>query len=305
MNYLDMFPWYAYLTVLSFVWGACVGSYLNVCIHRIPRELSTVAPRSFCPNCHNQIAWYNNIPLLSFFLLGAKCKNCRKAISSRYVLIEFLVALLFLLIWLKYAYTDGPRPLRLVAVSDWKLVPIYWLAAAGLILGTFVDFEHLIIPDRVTIGGMVVGLIVSALVPALHGEATFLTNSRFFPALPPLPWALIKSAIGVAVGFGILWAIALAGRLWFKREAMGFGDVKLLGAIGAFMGWQAALFTLVLSSFFGTIVGLTLIACRNRGMRSRIPYGPYIALAALLWILWGSAWWQMYIDFIFRTRLPM
>jgi leader peptidase (prepilin peptidase) / N-methyltransferase len=286
------FPWRGFFSVLSFAWGACIGSFLNVCVFRIPRELSVVTPRSFCPHCSKQIAWYHNIPLFSYLALGGKCAYCGGRISPRYFLIELLTAVLFLLIWLKFDLTFGPRPLHLDPIVQWQLVPVYWLAISGLILGTFVDFEHLIIPDRVTLGGIAAGLVLSALVPAMHCETSILRGLMF-------------SAIGAAVGWGLLWTVGAIGTLALKKEAMGFGDVKLIGAIGAFLGWQAVLFTIMVSSLAGSIVGIALVTMRKREMQSRIPYGPYLALAALIWILWGPVLWDGYIQLLTPKSPPL
>lgn len=276
------FPWEATLNVLTFVWGACLGSFLNVCIYRIPRELSVVAPRSFCPACQRRIPWYLNVPLLSWLMLRGRCRYCRAPISPRYFLVELLVGLLFLLVWLKFPAGAGPRPLGLVPIYDWRLVLIFWLAVFGLVLGTFVDFEHFIIPDRVTLGGILIGLALSGWVPGLHGERETLHG-------------LLWSSLGALLGWGTLWLTAVIGTWVFKKEAMGFGDVKLLGAIGAFLGSKAVLFVILASSFFGAAVGLSLVLFRRREMQSRIPFGPYLSLAALLWILWGPAIWRAYL----------
>jgi leader peptidase (prepilin peptidase) / N-methyltransferase len=292
LSLLALFPWHGLFATLSFAWGACLGSFLNVCVYRIPLELSVVTPRSFCPHCHKQIAWYHNIPLLSFLALRAKCAYCGARISPRYFLIELLTAVLFLLVWFKFDLTYGPRPLHLDPIVHWQLIPIYWLMIGGLILGTFVDFEHLIIPDRVTLGGIVAGLALSALVPALHNETSILRS-------------LMMSAIGAAVGWGILWTVATLGTLALKKEAMGFGDVKLIGAIGAFLGWRAVLFTIMMSSFAGSIVGVTLVIMRKREMQGRIPYGPYLALAALIWIFWGPALWNGYLHLLTPKYPPL
>lgn len=273
------------MIALSFAWGACIGSFLNVCIYRIPREESVVSPRSHCTQCGKIIPWYLNIPLLSYILLRGKCRYCASHFSVRYLLVELLTAVLFLLVWLKFDVSAGPRALHLVAITDLELVPIYWLVVSGLILGTFVDFDHLIIPDRVTLGGIAAGLTLSVLAPSLHGEVSMLKS-------------LMMSAIGVVTGWGILWGMAIMGKAIFKKDAMGFGDVKLMGAIGAFMGWPAVLFNILISSFSGSIIGITLVATNQKKMQSKIPYGPYIALAAVLWILWGPIWWQAYIDFM-------
>lgn len=285
------FPWWPFFTVLSVAWGACIGSFLNVCIYRIPRELSVVKPRSYCPNCNHPIEWYNNIPLVSYLLLRAKCRHCGGKIIPRYFLVELLVAVLFLLVWLKFDIAIGTRPLHLVPITAAALVPVYWLMVSGLVLGTFVDFEHLIIPDRVTLGGIAAGLVLSPLVPALHGASSW-------------HWALIWSAVGAALGWGLLWGVGYLGSLIFKKDAMGFGDVKLLGAIGAFLGWKAVLFTIMISSLAGSIVGITLVVTKQKAMQSRIPYGPYIALAAVIWILWGPALWDGYLNMFPTPTVP-
>ena len=254
--------------ILITIFGACVGSFLNVCIYRIPEEKSVVFPRSHCPQCGQTIAWYDNIPILSYFLLRGRCRNCRQSFSPRYAVVEALTALLFALTWI----THGPTPVML----------IHLLVISGLILATFVDLDHMIIPDRVSIGGMVLGILFSVAVPALHGEADSLM-------------ALRHSLIGLVAGAGSLWLVAELGKMAFKKDAMGFGDVKLLGAIGAFMGWEGVLFTIMLSSLAGSVIGLSFIASGKREWQSRIPYGPYLALAAVIWIIWGTEWWNAYI----------
>lgn len=250
------------------VFGACIGSFLNVCIYRIPEEQSIIWPPSNCPRCHHRIAWYDNIPVLSYLILRGHCRHCRASFSPRYALVEALTAVLFLLIWQAHGWT--------------VITPLYMLAAAGLILATFVDFDHMIIPDRVSIGGMVIGLAVSAGFPALHGETA---------ALP----ALKDAAIGLATGAGTLGLVAVLGKMAFRKDAMGMGDIKLLGAIGAFFGWEGVLFTIMLSSLAGSLVGLGFIVARKNEWQSRIPFGPYLALGAVLWSIWGAAWWDAYI----------
>jgi len=276
-----------YLCFSGFVFllGACLGSFLNVCIHRIPREESIVKPRSHCPRCNTTIAWYDNLPLLSFFLLRAKCRHCGGAISPRYVVIEALTATLFLLMWLKLPLMSGHTVLALTPVFDPLIVPVYWLVVFGLMLGTFVDLDYMIIPDRVSLGGIAMGITFSCLVPTLHGQSNGYMG-------------FIWSLVGAAVGVGILWFIAVLGKLIFKKDAMGMGDVKLMGAVGAFLGWPAVLFTLMVSSFLGATVGISLVLGGRKEMQSRIPYGPYIALAALLWLFWGPGLWTAYLNWL-------
>ena len=267
--------WAAYLTLLAFFFGACWGSFLNVCIYRIPREESVVTPRSHCPGCGYMIAWYDNIPLVSWLALRARCRKCGIHISARYFLVELLTAVLFLLVWNHYGF--DARTL------------VYWLAMFGLVLATFVDIEHMIIPDRCSIGGMILGVLASLLVPSLHGETTLARGG-------------LASAIGLAAGFGSLWVVGFIGKLIFKKDAMGFGDVKLMGAIGAFLGAPAVLFTIMLSAILGSVAGGYLILSGRKEMQSRIPYGPYIAAAAVVWMLGGHGWWEAYVRYMVGER---
>lgn len=275
----------AFFTLLSLLWGACIGSFLNVCIYRIPNDLSVVAPRSYCPHCRHKIAWYHNIPLFSYVALRARCAYCGARIPPRYVLVELLVAVLFALVWMKFVVIREPRLWGMAPFYSPLLIPVYWLVVSGLVLGTFVDFEHLIIPDRVTLGGIAAGIILSAAIPELHEKATTVEG-------------LTAAVVGAAVGWGLLWAVAILGKAVFKKDAMGFGDVKLMGAIGAFFGWRAVLFTIMGSSLAGSIVGVILVISGRKDLQSRIPYGPYISLAALVWLLWGPAIWNMYVGLL-------
>ena len=268
----------------STLFGACVGSFLNVCIYRIPRDESVVKPRSHCPHCNTLIPWYLNIPVASWLCLRGKCAACGGPIAFRYTLVELLTALLFLAVFMKWA---APAAVHMLPIPHVLIVPIYWLFLAGLVLGTFVDFEHYIIPDSVTIGGMVAGPLLSALVPALHAKEVW--------------WqGLLSSCAGMAAGFGLLFVVAWAGEKAFKKEAMGFGDVKLMGAIGAFLGWEATLFTVFISSVLGSVSGLLLIAFGGVKLQSRIPFGPYLSAGALIWLFWGPALTGAYLKMMAR-----
>ena len=256
--------------------GACWGSFLNVCIYRIPKELSVVAPGSHCFSCKKPVAGYDNIPVLSWFILRGKCRNCKTPFSIRYAVIEALTATLFLLIWIGY----GPSWVTLC----------YWLMTFGLLLGSGVDLDEYWIPDRVTWGGILIGLPLSALVPALHGQESALTGLR-------------SGAIGAATGFGLLWAVGKLGKLMFKKDAMGFGDVKLMGAVGAFLGGPAALFTVFAAALLGSIFGVTMILLGKKEMGGRIPFGPYLAAGALVWIFGGDQLMDAYLNIIFPAEL--
>lgn len=345
-------------TAVYFVFGCIVGSFLNVCIHRMPLGESVVSPPSHCPHCRYSIPWFLNIPIVTWLWLRGRCANCRAPISPRYLGVELLTGLLFAGCWL----AAGPRaPAAAVA---------WCVLVAGLIAATFIDFEHFIIPDEITIGGVVVGFLLSAAVPAMHGAERAARGME-------------QSALGIAVGGGLVYAVLRAGKLFFgrhrvkleaetkviftetglhlpaevlpyedifyrgsdtvrfhaqtlemvdrcyadvevrlsqeklrigedtfapedvlhleavtgelvlPREAMGLGDVKFMAAIGAFLGAKAVLFSLLASSMIGAVVGLTLIALKKQEWSSRLPYGPYIALAAVIWIFRGrqfTAW---------------
>jgi leader peptidase (prepilin peptidase)/N-methyltransferase len=366
-------------SVVFFVFGCMWGSFLNVCIHRLPRDMSVWSPPSHCPHCGYAIPWYRNVPLVTWVMLRGRCANCRAPISPRYLLVELLTGLLFLGCWL--ALGNPARPL-----ASLPLALVFCGFSAGLVVATFIDFEHFIIPDEITLGGIGAGFVASLLVPQMqflvpemHGTDITATG------------ALWRSFLGIATGGGVMYAILRAGKLAFgrqrltlapdspviftettlqlpdkeipyeelfyrqsdrlelhaksvkvfarvddpaprvfenvrlclspakltigleefnpetlprlevitdeihaPREAMGLGDVKFMAAIGAFLGWQAVLFCVMASALVGSVVGGALVLLRRRDWSSKIPYGPYIALAALGWLFGGkelAGWW--------------
>lgn len=273
MMAMEFMAWYG--PMVSLVAGLCIGSFLNVCIYRMPLEKSIVRPRSSCPGCGHMIAWYDNVPVLSYLVLGAKCRGCHARISLRYPLVELLTGILFVAVWSRFGLS-------------WMTL-VFWIMVGGLVLATFVDFDHMIIPDTVSLGGMVFGLVASALVPELHG-------------VTDIGDALIKSFIGLVAGFGSLWLVSVVGKMIFKKDAMGFGDVKLLGAMGALLGVPGVVYTVLVSSLLGTIVGITLIVAGGRAWQSRIPYGPYLAAGAVSWVLGGDQLWNWYVEFVTGAR---
>ena len=260
--------WTIYWSAVVFVFGLCIGSFLNVCIYRIPREKSVSWPPSACPKCGTRIRPVDNIPLLSWLLLRGKCRSCKAPISIGYPLIELLTGLFFLTIWLLY----GP---------SW-ITPIYMLAVFGLLLGTFIDLQEMWLPDRVTIGGMIIFPLISMAVPGLQDAVGWYAGLK-------------ASLVGLATGFGIFWTIREIGTAVLKKEAMGFGDVKLMGALGALFGWQAVIYITFFSAFAGSAVGVGLILMKKKELSSQIPYGPYIALAAFSWLLGGFHLWDAYL----------
>jgi len=356
----DSVPFH-FWSVVSFIFGSIVGSFLNVCIHRMPLGQSIISPPSHCPKCKYSIPWYLNIPLITWLYLKGKCAHCKAPIAPRYFLVELLTGILFLSVWL----ASGRQSVWLALVLD--------ILVSGLIVATFIDFEYFIIPDEITLGGVAVGFICSFLVPSLHGS-------------PESVAALRNSLLGIVVGGGLIYGILRLGKLFFGKkkltlpaettvvftetsiifgdktipfedlfyrksdtiaidarhvelidrcysniavrltpeklhlgdevfdpetvhhmevltermvlpqEAMGFGDVKFMAAIGAFLGWQATLFCLMVSSIIGAAVGLSLILLRRQEWSSRLPYGPYIALAALIWIFGGHGFFQWLVS---------
>ena len=346
-----------------FLLGSIVGSFLNVCIYRLPLGQSVVSPPSHCPHCNYSIPWYLNVPLVTWLYLRGKCKNCGAPISIRYFLVELLTGVTFLGCWLGF----GSQSVALALT--------YAFFLASLIAATFIDFEHFIIPDEITIGGMLAGLVCSLLLPSLQGKTSRLGG-------------IVESLLGMVAGAGVIYFILRMGKLLFgrqklalpadtkiifgetavqlpdrdipyedlfyrpsdvialqartvelvdrcyqnvlvrltparlsigeekldpnqvphleavsseivlPREAMGLGDVKFMAAIGGFLGWQAVIFSLVVSSFIGAVVGVGLVLSGKRALSSRLPYGPYIAMAAAVWIFAGRdllAWYARFI----------
>jgi len=357
---------YRYLfECFAFVFGAVVGSFLNVCIYRMPLDLSVNEPkRSFCPHCKKQIPWSQNLPLISWIALRGRCAQCGGGIPFRYFGVELLTALSFLAVWLK---CQPPGP--------WMLAPPYWILVSLLIVATFIDFEHFIIPNEITWGGVGAGAALSFAIPRLMGADSMLNG-------------LLWSLAGAGTGYGLLWLVVEAGKKAFgrkrialeketpftwrrqgddaeltvgddrmvwsdlfyretdrlemrcaeakiadathadatlvlfynrlaigetekalddleefsgtvweiviPREAMGYGDVKFIAAIGAFLGWKAVLFSVVTGSVAGAAVGVAAILARRRAWSAKIPFGPYLALGAALWLFAGPqivAWY--------------
>jgi leader peptidase (prepilin peptidase)/N-methyltransferase len=344
-------------SVVFFVLGCIVGSFLNVVIYRMPLGQSIVSPPSHCPHCNYSIPWYLNLPLVTWVFLRGKCANCGAPISVRYFLVELLTGVTFLACWLAFGQQSALLSLA------------YCIFLSGLIAASFIDFEHFIIPDEITIGGVVVGFLASLVVPQLHGVSS--------PGQ-----SLARSFAGIVVGGGLFYLVLRGGKLFFgrqkirlpagskviftetglvlpdgeilyeelfyrksdvikleastaelsdrcyrqvsirltpsklkigdeeldpaeipyleattdrlvlPREAMGLGDVKFMAAIGAFLGWQAPIFSLMASSIIGTIVGVTLIVMKKKTLSNRMQYGPYLAAGAVLWIFGGQHWWH-------------
>ncbi len=278
-------PWFFGTWV--FILGACVGSFLNVCIYRIPEGLSVVKPRSRCGKCGKPIPFYHNIPILSWIILRGKAACCGAPFSIRYPFVELLTGLLFLFCWFEYP----------------PLVAIAGMVFCGLMIpASFIDIDHMIIPDRFSIGGMVIGVILAALIPSLHGY------THDLPLLN-LMRSTIAAITGAFIGSALVLWVGLLAEVLLRKEAMGFGDVKLMGAIGAFCGWQGTVFSL----FAGAILGMIGFVFAKLFARPKpqteasdaisendqqpgsfdqampaageIPFGPALAAAAVLYFL--------------------
>ncbi|MFC1467919.1 prepilin peptidase [Verrucomicrobiota bacterium] len=281
-----------YFDVIVFFFGACWGSFMNVCIWRIPREESVVKPRSHCPKCEKLIAWHDNIPLVSWLLLRGKCRNCALPISPRYIIVELITAILFLSVWKLFGPFSAIGEVTGL-VNSFALAGFYFLLTFGLLMGSYIDIDHMYLPDRVTKGSMIAGVLFSFIFPVLQAPA-------MSPALqvPTHAGAAINSVTGLLLGGGVLWGVAILGKFMFKKDAMGFGDVKLMAGLGACFGWQSIPFIIFFSSLIGAVAGISMIAAGKKEMQSKIPFGPYIAGAALFWMLGGFRLWHTYISFM-------
>jgi leader peptidase (prepilin peptidase)/N-methyltransferase len=247
------------LAVAAAVAGLCVGSFLNVCILRLPKEQSLISPPSTCPQCGQRIAWYDNVPLVSWIALRGKCRRCGNAISAQYPLIEALVGALWLAAYLMYG------------------VSVHALAGAlfcTILLGIGItDARHYLIPDEFTWGGLGLGLALS-LVGGWQG--------------------FLQAVTGAAVGFGLLYAVGEAGRWLFKEEAMGGGDVKMMAMVGSFVGWKGVLLTIFAGALLGTLIFVPLSLRKKR----LVPFGVFLAVGAAVAFVWGDAIIEWYRHFL-------
>jgi len=246
---LLIFSAYAFV----FVFGAAIGSFLNVCIFRLPADVSIVRPLSQCPQCHSPIRFYDNIPLVSYLILQGKCRDCQGKISWCYPMVELITALLAVLLFAKFHFTLN--------------FLIFFIFTAVLIVITFIDLDHQIIPDVLTLPG----------IPVFFLLAVFVVQ---------IPW--MEAVIGLLIGGGVLLAIALAYEFITKREGMGGGDIKLLAMIGGFLGWKSLIFILLFSSLLGAIVGITAMMIKKQDMKYAVPFGPFLSAAAVAYLFWGD-----------------
>ena len=300
-----LLPVHGLLLIGSFILGAVIGSFCNVCISRWPAGESVVQPRSRCPKCLNSIAWYDNIPLISWLVLGARCRHCHEPISAQYPLVEGLTGVLFALTYWRFGLTLA--------------TPVYMLFCAGMIIVTFQDFSDCTIPDEITLPGLPAGIALALAGMAL-GDVSGLRVTSLYDSL-----------LGAALGGGILFALDRITVFVLKKPGMGFGDVKLLAMVGAFLGWQGALGTLIIASLLGSVVGLSVILyfrlygtsgtddAERSGEQPQpagqeetitlqghyLPFGPWLALGAVIFLFIGPEIIDAYFTLIEPSTEPI
>jgi len=281
--------------IFTFAFGAIVGSFLNVVIHRVPNEESIVFPNSACPKCKNPIKPYDNLPMLSWLILGGKCRNCKEKIAWRYPAVELLTALLFVLtFW---------------AIGFNAFLPICFIFVATMVSLIFIDAEHMILPNVINFPLLGLALLVRLLYPIFFSSEDVL---KYFPDLAHSPltslqtqplWlvSLIGAVLGGLVGGGFLW---LVGELWKRLrgvDAMGLGDVKMMFAVGALLGWRLTLLTIFLGAFSGAVIGVFVVSRqKEKDMQTQIPFGIFLGIGSILALLFG----EQLIGWYLRTFIP-
>ena len=261
--------------VLALILGLVIGSFLNVCILRIPQEVPITVPRSHCPHCKKLIRWYDNVPVLSYLILGGRCRRCKKKISARYPLIEAVSGLISVLLYLKFGLG-----------VEWVL--FFGFSAALLVLA-FIDLDHRILPDVITLNGMWLGVLSSVylaqpippiVLGILRAAGLEVTNPRIL--------ALVGSLLGVVAGGGLLWGVGEAFKRLRGIEGMGFGDVKMMAMVGAFLGAPMALFTIMLGSILGSVIGLVFMGFTGKSRDYELPSGTFLSVAGIVVVLYGE-----------------
>jgi leader peptidase (prepilin peptidase)/N-methyltransferase len=248
------------ILIVPFLFGAVVGSFLNVCIYRLPLGISVVSPPSSCPECKGRIPFYYNVPIISYIVLGGRCGSCGAPFSLRYPFVEALTGLVALVLFVRFGLTPE--------------LFIYFAFVSALIVITFVDLSHGIIPDVISLPGVLAGF----------GASFILTAPGW-----------LHSIIGIALGGGILLAIAGGYYLITGREGMGIGDVKLLAMIGAFLGWRGVLVTILAGSLVGSVIGIFFMLAYGKGSKFALPFGPFLALGAIVYLFYGEELLHWYI----------
>jgi leader peptidase (prepilin peptidase)/N-methyltransferase len=259
---VESFP-FAFVVSFTFLFGAAIGSFLNVCIYRLPVHESIVFPASHCRSCSLPLAWYENLPLLSYLVLRGRCRSCGAPFSGRYFLVELLTALLAIAL----VYRFG---LSLTTAG-------YFAFVAALVIITFIDLDHWIIPNVISLPGVVAGILFSLVSPTL---------------------TLWDSIIGAIAGASVLLAVFGGYYLVTREEGIGMGDPKLLAMIGAFLGWRAIGFTLFCASLTGSLIGVALMLYRGADRKMPVPFGPFLAFGALCYLFFGEQLISWYLGLL-------
>jgi len=261
--------------VLALILGLVIGSFLNVCILRIPLEVPITVPRSHCPHCKKLIRWYDNVPVLSYLILGGRCRRCKKKISARYPLIEAVSGLISVLLYLKFGLG-----------VEWVL--FFGFSAALLVLA-FIDLDHRILPDVITLNGMWLGVLSSVyLAQPIPPIVLGIVRVAGLEVTNPRILALVGSLLGVVAGGGLLWGVGEAFKRLRGIEGMGFGDVKMMAMVGAFLGAPMALFTIMLGSILGSVIGLVFMGFTGKSRDYELPFGTFLGVAGIVVVLYGE-----------------
>lgn len=281
--------WIGYLFV--FIFGAAIGSFLNVVIHRVPNEESIVFPNSACPKCKAAIRGYDNIPIFSWLILGGKCRNCRNPISARYPAVELLTALLFVLVY----WCIGLNP----------LLPVCLIFVSAVVALIFIDAEHMILPNVITYPILVFALLVRITFPIFF-TGDYFSDIHAWPinlitGLPVWALSLIGALLGALAGGGFLWAVGEAWKRLRGVDAMGFGDVKMMFAVGALLGWRLTILSIFLGAFSGALIGVFLILReKEKDFQAHIPFGIFLGIGSIVSLLFGESLVEWYLSTFVR-----
>jgi leader peptidase (prepilin peptidase) / N-methyltransferase len=275
--------------ILALLFGLVIGSFLNVCILRLPQEVSVTKPRSRCPQCKTLIPWYDNVPILSYVILGARCRNCKTKISARYPFVEALNALVSVLLYLKYGLT-----------TEWF---VYLAFSGALIVLAFIDLDHRILPDQITLNGIWVGILASVYLAQPSPLIARVLGIAGIETTNPRVIALLASVLGVIVGGGLLWAVAEAYLRFRGIEGLGFGDVKMMAMVGAFLGAPLTLLTIMIGSLLGSIIGLAFIRLASKTREYELPFGTFLSMAGIISVLYGQDLIRWYITRMIQPSL--
>ena len=274
---------------LALLLGLVIGSFLNVCIARLPRKMSVSLPRSHCPSCKNPIPWRDNVPILSYIMLGGRCRHCKTKISARYLIVEAVNGLISVLLYLKFGLS-----------VEWF---VYLIFSGALLVLAVIDVDHRILPDPITLNGIWIGVLANLYLAPQHPLISSLFQWAGMNAPNPRLVAFAGSILGIVVGGGLLWFV---GEAYFRLrgvEGMGFGDVKMMAMVGAFLGAPLTLLTIMLGSLLGSIIGLMFIRMSGKTREYELPFGTFLALAAIIAVLYGNVLIQLYVNRMFPADL--